>query len=164
MRKRKRKVARRPLTDQQKQLAQLYFDGHSVNEAAAIFGVHRCTIWRWSKHPDFQKEISRIHDKYCREYRRERMKAWHNSPEYKKEQQRKYYARQRLDILAKRLSEAGNSGHMKEYRRISAEYDKCFNEAYFGGKTAAEFLKFSRILTGTEKASKPKKYIVEIIP
>ena len=147
MRKRKRKQAHRPLTDQQKRAADLYFDHPSFPELAALVGVHRSTIWRWYQRSDFQREISRRCDYHARQHRRAWLKAYHNSPEYKEQQRRKYYARRKLKILAERLEAAGESGNMTSYRKASAAYDKCFNEAYFGGKTPLDVLNESRFLT-----------------
>lgn len=154
---------KRPLTEQQKKAAALFFDGKKVGEVAALVGVHRCTIWRWYGRRDFQREISRVADKYCREKRRAWLREYHNSPEYKREQNRKYYARRRLKVLAERLEKAGNSGNMAEYWKIAKEYDKAFNTAYFGGKTPMEYLKLSRLFTSEEKPRKEKKYIIKIV-
>ena len=168
MAKRKKKRARRPLTDQQKQAAQLFFDGLKPGQIAEQIGVHRSTIWRWRNRPDFRREIDRITDKWRRDMRREYQKRWHNSPEYKQQQRRKYAARQKLKRLEKKISDAGNRGDMKAYAAACKEYDRCFNIAYFGGLSAAEFAeKFmnqSRETKGTKKQAKPPvKYVVEIL-
>ena len=88
MRKRKKKQVHKPLTDQQKEAARLLFDCHKVGETAAMIGVHRCTIWRWCKRPDFQKEVDRIATEYYRELRKKRLREYHQSPEYKKKKAR----------------------------------------------------------------------------
>lgn len=168
MRKRRKKQARRPLTDQQKRAAQLYFDAHKIGEIADIIGVHRTTIWRWFQRKDFRRELESIKNKWISNTRRENMKAWHNSPEYKEQQRRKYAARQKLKKLEKRLSEAGNNGNMKEYRAACRAYDKCFNDAYLGGYSLEEI---SQIVLGnpthkkqtTKTAEKPVKYVIEIL-
>lgn len=168
MSKRRKKQARKPLTDQQKRAAQLMFDGHPIGEVAAILGVHRSTIWRWRNRKDFQREFSRINDQYVREKRKQWLRDYHNSPEYKEKQRRKYAARQKLKRLEKRLAEAGNSGNVKEYKAACRAYDKCFSEAYLDGLSLDEII---RNITGnhtpkkrTKKpAQKPVKYIIEII-
>jgi len=168
MKKRRRKQARRPLTDQQRRAAQLIFDGYHQGDIAAILGVHRSTIWRWRNRKDFQREINIISDRWVRNKRRESLKEWHNSPEYKQQQRRKYAARRKLKKLEERLTEAGNKGNMKEYKAACRAYDKCFSDAYLDGLSLAEAI---QNITGnptpkkhTKKpAQKPVKYIIEII-
>lgn len=159
MSKRKTKRPRRPLTDQQKEAARLIFETGKVGETAAAVGVHRTTLWRWWKRRDFQREIDRVHDKWVRDKRRETMREWHNSPEYRKQQA----ARRRLSRLEKRLEEAGNSGDMRAYRQATAAYDKCFNEAYGGALRAFDRYFSSPYSVEPKKRPEPKKYIIEFI-
>lgn len=165
----KRKPKHKPLSDLQKIAAHGFFDGKSVQEIAAMCGVHRCTVWRWRQRKDFQKEINRITDQYIREKRRATKKAWHDSPEYKQLQRQKYAARKRLKRIEEKMSEAGNSGRMKDYYRLSKEYDRCFAQAYCGGMPLTSFLGlFSgnsshERITSRHKAPKPVKYVIEIV-
>lgn len=159
MNKAKKKRPRRPLTDQQKLAAKVIFDTGRMAEAAAAAGVHRTTIWRWYKRADFQRELNRIHDKWIREKRRETIREWHNSPEYKKRKA----AERRLDSLAKKLEAAGNSGDMNAYRKACAAYDRCYNEAFGDVLKAFDRYFQSQKPSPTQKPRKPKQYIIEII-
>lgn len=156
----RKKQGRRPLTDQQKQAAWYLFNGESISGTAALVGVHRCTIWRWYDRPDFQKEIARIHDKYVRDRRRQWLKEYHQSPEYKRQQSRKYYARKKLNKLSEQLE---NARTIAEHERLWKEYEKTYNDAYFGGRTAAEVLSLSFKSYAVKKPRKEPKYIVEIL-
>lgn len=159
MRQQKKKRPHRPLTEQQKQAALILFDTGRVGETAARVGVHRATIWRWRNTVQFQREYERVWAKWNRDYRRERLKELHSSPEYKKQQA----ARRRLGALEKRISEAGNSGNMKAYRQACAAYDKCFNEAFGSVIKAFDRYFLSQEYSDQKKPRKAKKYIVEII-
>jgi IS30 family transposase len=163
----KRNQKRKPLSDLQKIAARGFFEGKSVQQIAAECGVHRCTIWRWRKRKDFQREINRVHDLWVREYKRQRQKEWHSSPEYKRRQRQKYNARRRLKRLERKISEAGNAGDMAAYWKYSKEYDQTFNIAFFGGLSATDFLKKkdnpSRKLARCRKQPEPLKYIIEFV-
>ena len=137
MRRKHRKGSKRPLTDQMKLAARLMFEGHRMGQIAAETGVCRQTIWRWYHRRDFQKEIERITDHWQKEKRR----ATHNSPEYKRAQRRKYYYRKKLPALEKKIQEAGERHDMRAYAAASKEYDRCLNEAFFGGRKASEILR-----------------------
>ena len=167
MYKKKKRRPRRTLTEQQKQAAKVLFDTGSVGDTAAAVGVHRTTIWRWRNTRQFQREYDRVHDKWQRDYRRERLKEIHSSPEYKREQAEKRKAKRRLKYIEQKMSEAGNSGNMREYYRMTKEYDRTFNQAYFGGLSALSFVNQSPLFTQPKKEpkqpQKPKKYIIEII-
>lgn len=156
----RKKQAQRPLTDKQKQAAQCLFNGETMTSTAAILGVHRCTIWRWYGRRDFQKEISRVHDKYVKDKRRQWLKEYHQSPAYKREQSRKAYAKKKLNKIAEKLE---NAQTIAEHNRLLKEYDKAYNEAYYGGKTVMELLNFSRQYYTKKKPRKEPKYIVEIM-
>ena len=159
----RKKRRKKPLTEQQKQAAKILFETGRVGETAAQVGIHRVTLWRWWKRRDFQRELDRVHDKWQRDYRRARLKEIHSSPEYKREQADKRKAKRRLKYIEEKLSVAGNSGNMKEYYRLAKEYDRTFNQAYFGGLSAISFVNQSRLLTEPKKSREPRKVIVEII-
>lgn len=62
----------RVLTEKQKEAVRLLcIEGKKVQDAAAILGVHRCTIWRWSQAKDFQKEWDRQLKDFIRKWRKE---------------------------------------------------------------------------------------------
>ena len=140
MRKKRRKGHRKPLDDRMRQAAQLMFEGEKMGQISALLGVHRTTLWRWYHRPDFQREVTRITEQWLRRKRRETIREWHSSPEYRKAQNRAYYYRRKLPALAKKLQEAGESHNTRAYAAASKAYDECFNKAYFGGKTASEIL------------------------
>ena len=48
------------LTDKQKKAVEMLFSGEKVQDTAEALGVHRSTIWRWSKTRDFRREIARL--------------------------------------------------------------------------------------------------------
>lgn len=58
------------LTDQQIQAVKLLcVDGLKVQDAAAVLGVHRTTIWRWKQNKAFWKEWDRQLKAYIHEWR-----------------------------------------------------------------------------------------------
>ena len=65
------------LIDKQKKAAFLLFNGMKVQNAAAVLGVHRCTVWRWTHSKEFRKEWNRLarmqRAKNKREVQRERL-------------------------------------------------------------------------------------------
>ena len=100
------------LTEKQKQACKmLCIDGMKVQDTAAALGVHRCTIWRWSRKKEFAKEWKRL----LREYIREQRKA---SGYY--EQQRAHRARIRQ--LQRKAEE--------ESRKIRNGYSRAFDRAW----------------------------------
>ena len=159
MNKKRKKTAKKPLTDQQLQAAQFMFEGHRIGQIAAEIGVHRTTIWRWCQRHDFQREISRIHNRYVREKRKEIRRQIRESPAHK----RALAARRRLPGLERKLEEAGRRGNMKNYKAACNAYDKCFNEAYFYGFDMVDLLFPSGKQEQTKKPVKPKQCIVKII-
>ena len=68
MKKRKRRPKKRvyrpynkPLTEQQKEAVRLQCMGLlNVQDTAALLGVHRSTIWRWSLNRQYNKEWKRL--------------------------------------------------------------------------------------------------------
>ena len=136
----KRKLQKRkPLTDQQKAAARLFFEAYKPGQIASILGIHRSTVWRWRNRPDFDRELRRITDKWLREKRRETLREIHNSPEYKQRQARRYYARKKLPKVTAKLNAARGT---KEFRAAYREFERTYNDAYFDGKTPAEYLYF----------------------
>ena len=59
------------LTEKQKQAVQMIFDGMRIQDIAAALGVHRCTIWRWSRKKEFSRESKRLMKEYIREWRKQ---------------------------------------------------------------------------------------------
>jgi len=163
MRKRP-KQKKQPLTDRQKQAARMIFEGVKIGDIAAALGVNRSTIWRWENRKDFQREMDRVHDKWLREYRREINRQIHSSPEYQRQQRRKYAARKRLKRIAAKLDKVNNE---QDYKKLYKQFDRAYNEAYFDGKTPVEYLnqwtKCSDNISGSKKARKEPKYIIEIL-
>ena len=58
------------LTEQQKKAVAMLHDMDRVMDVAAALGVHRTTIWRWSKKREFRKEWQRIERNARRRYER----------------------------------------------------------------------------------------------
>ena len=159
MAKRRRKRARRPLTDQQKLAVKLLFETGEVGKTAEAVGVCRQTIWRWRNTKQFQQEYTRYHDKWLSDFRRKCRKEWLNSPAHKKE----LAARRKLKAIEKKLSEAGNRGDMAGYRKACASYNSCFYAAYGRALNAFDTHFSSRKSSGPKKRREPKRYIVEIV-
>lgn len=110
------------LTDQQKQAVKmLCIDGKKVQDTAAALGVHRCTIWRWSRKKEFAREWNRLLKAYIREWRE---KSGYN-------QRRKEY-RQRLRRLEKKMNaeaERIKNGHTKAFDAAWNKYVSCLMES-----------------------------------
>lgn len=172
MSKRKRKKqGRRPLTEAQKRAAQMMFDAEPIGRIAEELGVHRATIWRWRKRPDFQRELERITNRFLKDKRaevqrqiREERIAYHKTPEYKAKQRRAYEARRKLKKLSEQLD---NATSYAQHQRLWKEYEKTYNLAYFDGKSPLEILDSltnqSSKQNGSETARKEPKYIIEIV-
>jgi len=73
MNKRKRKEEK-PLTDLQKKAVAMFYDYERIKDIAAACGVHRTTIWRWSKLRGFRKEYNRIDRNWKRKFERQDLK------------------------------------------------------------------------------------------
>ena len=154
----KRKCKKRglkPMTDQQKLVVQLIFDGVKINDIASRMGVHRSTIWRWSRRPDFKKEYNRLYAGWKSDIRKTIRSRFH-TPESRA-------AKRKLKKLETAIEEAGSRGDMAELNRLSREYDKAFNAAYFLGYSPFEYLKYTQKLTGRKKPAKRTRYITEVV-
>ena len=171
MKKRRKKQGRRPLTEAQKRAAQMMFDAEPTGKIAEELGVHRATIWRWRKRPDFQRELERITNRFLKDKRaevrrqiREERIAYHKTPEYKAKQRKAYEARRKLKKLSEQLD---NATSYAQHQRLWKEYEKTYNLAYFDGKNPLEFLDMltnqSTKQNGPKKARKEPKYIIEIV-
>ena len=159
MAKRKKKRARRPLTDQQKLAVKLLFETGEVGKTAAAVGVCRQTIWRWRNTKQFQKEYARYRDKWLSAFRRECRQKWLHSTEHKKE----LAARRKLKALEKKLSEAGNRGDMAGYRKACASYNSCYYAAYGRALKAFDTNFNHDNYSRPKKRREPRRCIVEII-
>ena len=140
----RKKQKRRPLTEQQKKAADLYFEHPRYSELAALVGVDRCTIWRWMKREDFQRELDRAINRNEKKWRAEMMKryrasqaAYHKTPEYQKKQRRKYEARRRMKKVSEQLE---NANSYREVQRLEKEYDRLYSIGYLDGMTAEKYL------------------------
>lgn len=172
MSKRKRKKqARRPLTEAQKRAAQMMFDAYPVGKIAEEIGCHRATIWRWRKRPAFQRELDRILNRFLKDKRAETMRrireeriAYHKTPEYKSKQRKAYEARRKLKKLSEQLDHATSYA---QHKRLWKEYEKTYNLAFFDGIDPVQFItmltKSSSKEKSPEKGRKEPKYIIEFI-
>lgn len=172
MPKRKRKKqARRPLTEAQKRAAQLMFDAQPIGKIAEEIGVHRATIWRWRKRPAFQRELERITNRFLKDKRAEVLRqiraeriAYKKSPEYKEKQRKANAARRKLKKLSAQLD---NAKSYAQQQRLWKEYEKTYNDAFFDGRNPLEildnFANQSSKQNGPEKGRKEPKYIIEIV-
>ena len=60
------------LTDKQKEAVRLlYLESMNVQDVAARVGVHRTTVWRWSKTKDFKREWQKVRNAHIRQWRKE---------------------------------------------------------------------------------------------
>lgn len=62
------------LTEKQNKAVTLLYEGETVQDTAQALGVHRSTIWRWSKTRDFRREIKRLERNRTRRLERKRAK------------------------------------------------------------------------------------------
>lgn len=155
MQKKRKNGSIKPFDDQMRQAVQMMFDGARIGRIAAEIGVHRTTIWRWYNRKDFRREYDRLQRQFVHDMRRKIKKEIRESPEYKQA----LAARRRLSRLGKKIEEAGNRGDLNAYRKAAADYDRCMKDAfpvYFGTYS-------SQKINTNRKASKPKRYIVEIV-
>lgn len=68
--KKKKRMIPHPLTDRQREAVRMMFlESARVQDVAAALGVHRCTVWRWSQYPEWDREWERLHREWLREYR-----------------------------------------------------------------------------------------------
>ena len=120
-----------PLTDQQKKAVAMYHDSYRFSEIAAELGVHRTTIWRWSKLRGFWREYNRI--KYNKQRRIMRRQI-------KEEREAEAYWSQRLKEAEQKLNEKSR----KIKTRPGKTWYKAWNEyqiAACRGRSAAEVLR-----------------------
>jgi len=140
----RKKQKRRPLTEQQKRAADLYFEHPQITELAALVGVDRVTIWRWMQRADFKRELERAiarnekkhHAEMMRRYRADQA-AYHRTPEYQKQQRRKYEARRKMKKVSEQLT---NASTHQEFQRLQKEYDRLYSIGYLDGMTAEKYL------------------------
>ena len=110
------------LTEKQKEAVRLLcIESMKVQDAAAALGVHRCTIWRWSKERGFSKEWDRQLKAYIRKWREEqgynRRRAEH---------------RARLRQLEKKMNDEAakiTRGPTRAFNRAWQEYVDCLLES-----------------------------------
>lgn len=163
MKKRRKKSARKPLSEKQKQAAQMYFDAYKIGDIATTVGVHRCTIWRWFQRKDFQKELRRIEKDWQNTTWRRMLKEWHQSERYKKEQAAKKTAEERLRRAEKQLESIGTTTSMAEIRKAYEAHSKAFWDLYGPALAAFGWDCSTQLSHSKKRAEKPVKYIVEII-
>ncbi len=163
MKKKRRKTARRPLTEKQKQAAQLFFDAHGTGEIAAIVGVHRCTIWRWFQRKDFQRELRRIEKEWKDATRRRILKEMHESDEYKRQQAVRKAAMGRLRRAEKRLEALNGAGNVAEIRRALSAHTRAFDDVYGPALAAFGWERSSQKTSKKKRAAEPVKYVIKFI-
>lgn len=114
---RKKKQPSKPLTDQQREAVRLLcIEDKKVQEAAAILGVHRCTIWRWSRTKAFQKEWD--------QQRKAFVKQWRHEMGYDYGQERKTWKKELKRLEQKVKIESGKirNGNTRAFDKAWAEY------------------------------------------
>ena len=112
------------LTEKQKQAVQMIFDGMKIQDIAAALGVHRCTIWRWRRKKEFDREGKRLMREYIREWRKQ-------SGYYERRKEHRRRLRQiekQLDIVAGSV----RNGHTGALDAVWKEYRSCLFESEFG--------------------------------
>ena len=100
------------LTDRQKEAVRLLcIESMKVQDTAAALGVHRTTIWRWSRKRAFRQEWDRQLKAYIREWRR--------SQGY--DEQRRQHKRH-MAALERKMN--------REAARINGHDTRAFDKAY----------------------------------
>ena len=127
---RRKLKAEKPLTDLQKKAVAMFYDYEPIKDIATACGVHRTTIWRWSKLRGFRKEWRRIDYNWQRKFERRDAKRRAQEDAYWEEEERK--AKAKLDELSAKIT--GKPG--KEWYKAYDEYTKTL----LRGKSLADCL------------------------
>lgn len=102
------------LTEKQKQAVKLLcVDGLKVQETASRLGVHRCTIWRWSRLKEFNKEWKRLLKEEAKKYR----------AEFQKKNNRRMWQRK-----VNRLERAAKEAAANIKGNNTAAFEKAYND------------------------------------
>ena len=129
MSKRKRKPER-PLTDLQKKAVAMYYDYDPIQDIAKACGVHRTTIWRWSKTRAFWREWKRIDYNERRKWERRDAKRRAEEDAYWEEQVR--IARAKLEEESAKIKGKPGKSWYEAYENLT--------KAELRGKSLAECL------------------------
>lgn len=122
------------LTEKQKQAVAMLYELTPVKDVAAAMGVHRTTIWRWSKTRDFRKEWQRIDRNERRRLERWRIKRdveWHRERD-----RRMAEAEAKLDEKLREIEGKTGKSHQKA---VNSAWNSYVN-ALFDGRSLAELL------------------------
>ena len=122
------------LTEKQKMAVAMLYNMTPVKDVAAAAGVHRTTVWRWSKKRDFRKEWQRIDRNTRRRYERWRIKKdieWHRERD-----RRMAEADAELD---KKLHEIEGKTGKSHQKAVNSAWNSYVN-TLFNGRSLAEIL------------------------
>ena len=107
------------LTEKQKEAVRLLcVEGKGVCETAALLGIHRCTLWRWSCKKDFEKEWNRLLKETRKQWNKARM------------EHRKKWKRCLMDIDKQIASVKAGNGPYEALTALRAERARCVHELY----------------------------------
>lgn len=133
------------LTEQQKKAAQMLCDGWSIPETAEAVGVHRVTVWRWTKRRDFRRERRRINHNSQRRAKRALARA---------ERERLAKWQPAIEKAEKDLEKAGKSIH----KGYTPALNHAWNELKTASMQGVEWSQVERILRGEEPKPPTKKW------
>ena len=132
------------LTEQQKKAARMLCDGWSIPETAAEVGVHRVTVWRWTKRRDFRRERRRINHNWQRRIKRALARA-------ERERAAKYEAG--IEKAEKDLQKAGKNVH----KGYTPALNHAWNELKKAALPGVEWSQVERILKGEDPKPPTKR-------
>jgi len=161
MRKRRPKQPKKPLTEQQKRAALLLFEGGRMGDTAAAVGVHRATLWRWYKRPDFQREINRISAEWQKAYKKKILQELR--AEQAERARKRRNALRRLRRAEKRLRAAEEAEDINAIRAALKAHTTAFNEAYGDALRAFGWSPSFAQQKEQKKRREPPKCIIEIV-
>lgn len=122
------------LTEKQKMAVNMLYEMTPVKDVAAAAGVHRTTIWRWSKKREFRKEWQRI-DRNARR----RLERWQIKWDIEQHRKREILAAEADAALEEKLREIESKPGKNHQKAINSAMNSYAN-LLFHGRSWAEVL------------------------